>query len=349
MKFIKHILKNHLFPAILVVGVVAFLSLYFFGKLPAQQTGFSPGEYLDPPCGPTDPGCYVRIFPETPSSTKFLKYDQPTGTMVWDEPVLDGTFTNAEPTTQTVGGIPAGSTFPAPKTVQEMFDTLLYPYQLATFSSFYIDGQSTILEVGATLLGGAKDFKWGTTNSGNINTNSISIIDVTGGNAILASSLSNDGSESVNIGGDITKTSAVSHQWKIQGTNTNSALFYRLFTVDWRFKRYWGCSSLNDLGTNSARDSDIIALDGCSSGAGSEFTTSRTQTRNGMAPSAEYVYFAWPASFGGTINSFTVNGLLNNDWQLSERDFVNASGKSELYKIFRSNNLLTGTFNIAVQ
>ena len=37
-------------------------------------------------------------------------------------------FQNSNPTTITVGGIPEGTTFSTPHTVQQMFDALLYPY-----------------------------------------------------------------------------------------------------------------------------------------------------------------------------------------------------------------------------
>ena len=37
-------------------------------------------------------------------------------------------FQNSNPTLTTVGGIPAGSSFSTPQTIQQMFDALLYPY-----------------------------------------------------------------------------------------------------------------------------------------------------------------------------------------------------------------------------
>ena len=50
-------------------------------------------------------------------------------------------YVNSASTTSTVGGITAGSTFPAPgKTMQEMWDLLLYPYQPPAFTSFNQSG-----------------------------------------------------------------------------------------------------------------------------------------------------------------------------------------------------------------
>jgi hypothetical protein len=104
-------------------------------------------------------------------------------------------------------------------------------------------------------------------------------------------------------------------------------------TVSFMQKRYWGTNSAASLS-----DAQIRALS-------SEFSSSRTQTRT-ISPSAEYIYFAYPASFGAA--SFTVNGLPNTDWTLVTRAFVNASGYSESYRIYRSNNVLTGTYQVTI-
>jgi hypothetical protein len=98
-------------------------------------------------------------------------------------------------------------------------------------------------------------------------------------------------------------------------------------------KRYWGVSALTSLS-----DAQIIALN-------SELAATRVQSRT-FAPSGNYIYFAWPTSFG--TPTFTVNGLLNTAWTLVTRAFVNGSGHSSSYDIYRSNNLLTGTFVVAV-
>ena len=104
-------------------------------------------------------------------------------------------------------------------------------------------------------------------------------------------------------------------------------------TVSFMQKRYWGNSSQTSL-----NDAQIIALN-------SEFASSRSQSRT-VSPSGEYLYFAYPTSFGAA--TFTVNGLLNTDWMLDTRAFINASGYSESYRIYRSTNLLTGTYQIVV-
>ncbi len=109
-------------------------------------------------------------------------------------------------------------------------------------------------------------------------------------------------------------------------TNGNSS-------VTFMQKRYWGTNA-----NTSLNDAEILALS-------SEFSSSRSQSRTIIAAGA-YVYFAWPASYG--TGTFTVNGLPNTAWTLVTRAFVNASGYSESYNIYRSDNLLTGTYTIVV-
>lgn len=62
---------------------------------------------------------------------------------------------------------------------------------------------------------------------------------------------------------------------------------------------------------------------------------------------AQYMYFAYPTAWGDGI--FIVNGLLNSAWTLTTRNFVNASGYTESYRIYRSDNLLTGTYLVTIQ
>lgn len=105
-------------------------------------------------------------------------------------------------------------------------------------------------------------------------------------------------------------------------------------------KAYWG-----DSANTSLTDGQVIALS-------KDFYASRTVIAPEAAPktitcAAEYMYFAYPASFGAA--TFIVNGLLNTAWTLVTRDFVNASGATVSYRIYRSDNLLTGTYIVEIQ
>jgi hypothetical protein len=109
-------------------------------------------------------------------------------------------------------------------------------------------------------------------------------------------------------------------------------------TTTFGYKRYYGASSLATL-----TDSQIKALTNDLS------AQSRVQSRQIVCDN-EYIYLAWPDTWGGsTASSFTVNGLLNTAWtKVRSNSFTNDSGDTFNIAVFRSNNLLTGTFNIGV-
>ena len=90
-----------------------------------------------------------------------------------------------------------------------------------------------------------------------------------------------------------------------------------------RHKRYWGLSA-NAVIT----DAEILQLE-------SELATSRAQVRNDFTPTNEYIYIAYPVSFG--LATIKFNGYIaTSSWQRITRSFVNANGYSELYYIYRT-------------
>ena len=114
------------------------------------------------------------------------------------------------------------------------------------------------------------------------------------------------------------------------GTNTaiaNTSIYFR-------YSRYWGYNA-----SASLNDGQINALS-------HELATDRLQTRNGLAPSSQYIYIAYPAAWGAA--TFTVNGLPSTDWTLSVQSHTNSSGNTSSYNVYRTNNLLTGTYNVVV-
>lgn len=101
-------------------------------------------------------------------------------------------------------------------------------------------------------------------------------------------------------------------------------------TVSFLNKRYWGPQAATSL-----NDAQVIALN-------SEFASGFAGFNHTITCAAQYIYFAFPQSFG--VPNVNVNGLLNTAWTITPRAFVNASGASVNYYIYRSNNLLTGTY-----
>lgn len=243
------------------------------------------------------------------------------------------TYSNAAPTVSALGGIAAGSTF-AGKTMQQMWDALLYPYQVPAFSSFSISGQSTTLEVGAGVTAGSKTFAWATSNSGNITVNSLAISDVTGA-AALASGLANDGSEAISIS-EVVKTSATSHVWRITGTNTQAGSFTRDFTVSWRWRLYYGESTATTLDEAAIEALRVNAL---AAGANAAYAFN----------AGGYKWLCYPTAFG--LKTTFKDSATNLDVAMQPAETVsvtNAFGVTTNYYCHRTLNQLGGAITIQV-
>jgi hypothetical protein len=258
------------------------------------------------------------------------------------------TYVNPTPTTIAVGGISAGTTFPAPQTVQQMFDKLLYPYLPPTFSSFAITGITT-LEVGASIPASVT-FTWGTTNSTNVSTNSVTIGDQSQG-LTLATGQPNDGTQAVTMPASVTKTTATTHVFEISATNTNAIVFTRTLSVSWLWRLYYGASSNPTLSS-----ANILALAGQLSGYPGSYAM----------PAGGYKYICYAHAAGGQLNSVkdaatqfsipmatsTDNAAYSNvdggGYSYALVSHTNQFGVSTNYRVYRSKNILGGTMTVAV-
>jgi len=249
-------------------------------------------------------------------------------------PAGDATlYTNAVPIPTTIGGIASGTTF-TNKSMAQMWDSLLYPYQVPTFSAFSITGQATTIEVGASIPAN-RTFTWSTTNSSNINTNSISIIDVTGGNTTMASSLANDGTELITYSA-ISKNTATTHQFKIQATNSQSTVFNRTLTVSWLWNKYYGTSVSTSLDEPSIESLANAILS-------SSFAGSYTFAAGG------YKYICY-ASILGTATTFKDQST-NLDVPFEPVQVVsvtNVNGITTNFNVHRTTNILGSAITITV-
>lgn len=258
-------------------------------------------------------------------------------------------YTNATPTPSALGGIPAGTTFSS-QSMQQMWDALLYPYQYPAFSVFAISGQATTVEVGTT-ISGSKTFTWSTSNSSNVQVNSVIVKDNTN-NVTLASGLANDGTESISLPTSIQKTTQSSHQWGIEATNTNSSTFSTVFTVSWLWKLYYGTSTNATL-----NESDIEGL------INSTLTSSYSGTFSYAG--GGYKYFCFPTSFGSPSSFKDAATNLNVAMATNLDDAVffansanglyyglvsvtNVNGSTTNYRVYRSKNILGGSISIIV-
>ncbi len=260
-----------------------------------------------------------------------------------------GNYTTPSAIPITLGGVDVGTTY-ANTPISEVFDELFFPFLKPVFSSFKINSQSTLLEVGNTVVSGSKTFSWGTTNSSFVSPNTITIKDVTGGNVIIStptSGMTNDGSEIISIG-SVTKTTPAQHRWQIRAVRTNASAFARNFNVNWRWRVYYGTSALTGLtsaqitGLTSSQLDTTIINDDWSYVAGdykylcipstfsspSLFKDESTNLSVAMASDPEGY-----TEGSGTYKYITVN-------------VMNQYGVSQDYRVYRTRNSLGGSIDI---
>jgi hypothetical protein len=262
--------------------------------------------------------------------------DPPSTQHVWDPISADVTYTNANPTPEDVGGIPAGSTFSVVPN-SDMWTRLLYKYQAPVFSSFSISGQATTIEVGAS-ISGAQNFIWLTTNSGNVATDSINIYDITG-SATLFTGLANDGIEGYTFPSPIQLVTPGSYVWQIEGTNTDTppVTFDKNFIVNWDWRMHSGASANATL-TNS----QILAL------ANTSLATAFPTSVN-FAGGSTYFWYWIPSSFTQpTIFRDSTTGFQIDMEAAVTQSVTNVNSVATNYKGYRSTYQLAVGTTVAV-
>jgi len=275
------------------------------------------------------------------------------------------TFMNPDPTTATVGGIAANSTFPTPKTVQEMFDLLLYPYRAPTISLT----PNTIKEYGQSLT---HNLTWSVTKR----SNSILSVVVDGFNipTILPNQLIQTGTRNVigtysKISGSFPVSVANTFLMTVNDGTTNTTTSA---TLTWMNRIYWGTIDLSgltfpnpDLTLNpsyatfvtSAITSTLIRNlatgvgAGAGVGTGSDLSTTKNRTYNQINGNGRYLIFAWPSSVAGATNpTFTVGGFLVNLFTRVQTawPFTNQFNETTNYEVWVSNTAYNSPTNIVI-
>lgn len=119
------------------------------------------------------------------------------------------------------------------------------------------------------------------------------------------------------------------------GLGFNNSIVTNTASIAFRHYLSWGRSSLTNLG-----NSEIQTLHTTGGGAGREFQTTRQRSGISMTVSGQYVYFAYPASFGAA--TFRVNGFPNSAFTNTTVTYTNASGNVSSFLIYRTLELITG-------
>lgn len=252
-----------------------------------------------------------------------------------------GTYTNASPTPVTLGGIPAGSTFSS-VTFQDMFDSLLYPYQSPAFTSFTSSLFSTY-EVGQDLTSGINTINYNISNSANflpVQPNGLQTTNITGATFVLADPLSlvASGSFQITIPVSFNLTSPGTRTVSLSGTNTNSVVFSSTGTATWRYRIYYGNESNSSLVA-----AQVLAL--------SNNPLSANSSGNYSYPAAAgtYKWICYPTTMT-TLTTFTDTSTnLNVPFEAPVVvSITNGYGVIANYNCHRSTNQLGGAINIAM-
>jgi hypothetical protein len=111
--------------------------------------------------------------------------------------------------------------------------------------------------------------------------------------------------------------------------NDGTAVTSASFEVKFLSKIFWG-ESINAVLTNA----DILGLN-------QELAASRIQTRLFDCTGGKYFYVIYPASYGNA--SFQTGGFLYTGYDLSQINLTNIYGHTELYNIYRSGTVQTGS------
>lgn len=280
--------------------------------------------------------------------------DNPIWTLLSGGAGSGATWTPQGPTTSDdVGGVDTGTDLgTVPVTIESTLLSIFYPYAAPRFTSFSITGQSQTLEVGTT-ISGTKSFAWTFANASNIEPDTMDIIDVTAG-VNLETDIPITSPFSTDVG-TVQLTAPGSYSWRGEADNTNLVTFQSsLFTVNWRWRLYYGTSASTTL-----NEAAIESL------ASSTLAVSEGGTYSFAA--GNYKYFAWPDDFGSptastgfkdTATSLAVSmatnlddafyGNVENGWYYGLVTVTNVEGIATDYRVYRTKNTLGSTINILV-
>ena len=153
---------------------------------------------------------------------------------------------------------------------------------------------------------------------------------------VYGSNFASDGTEDINIGGDIIKSSAETNTWKISAQNTRGQSISRNFNVNWRWRTYYGTSSQETLTESEIKSLISTSLD-------ANFTGNKSVAGGG------YKYFAYPTDFGLKTNFQDVTSgfavAMNPALTVT---LVNDFGISTDYYVHRTTNPIVGALIVAV-
>lgn len=254
-------------------------------------------------------------------------------------------FLNNEPTTVSVGGIDAGTTFSEPMYMQDMWNMLLYPYIEPIID---INITPSVLEYGD--LDGLSinylELNWSVVKK----TNTIESIIVDGvlvENDIYSGVMNATGTHSWNTN-DISQF----NNFNIE-VNDGKNIITKNTKLTWLNNIYWGYIDLNNVNLtynpqyiidviNICTDEAILALDGAGVGNGKELSITKSKKFNDINGNGKHLIFAWPSAFNNSKTPiFKTNGFINTAFTCVRTDssFENKNGFTTKYEVWVSNTI----------
>ncbi len=248
------------------------------------------------------------------------------------------TYTNTTLVPKAIGDIAQGEDFDK-ISHDDLFTKILYPYILPIISTFTTS--TNIVEMGTTL--GSDTFTW--TNGpdiygrGNIDLAINYVLrDVTAG-ADIANNVSLLAGDNIAHNTGVQKTSGIpqaTNVFRITGTNTRAATFFKELTVYWKWRLFWGKST-----STPANYADLVAL----TNGGSKLTTTENGSHALTAGAFEDQYLAYPEDWG-TATTIKVGGF---EWArtMSVVSINNGSATTN-YNIYKSDNATSAAMTLVV-
>jgi hypothetical protein len=127
-------------------------------------------------------------------------------------------------------------------------------------------------------------------------------------------------------------------------TTTASESVSAITSMVFSHKKYFYGDNQDLIAFNDVNTSTNLNLNDTS--GKSEFSSTRVKSTFSINLTNQFLYYIYPTSFGAS--SFTINGLLNTDFSFKDFTFTNQYGYVATFRMYRSNNILNGTFNVAV-
>ena len=245
-------------------------------------------------------------------------------------------YSNSTAVPVTIGGISAGATFTA-KTMSEMWNALLYPYQAPSFSSFANAGLIATYELGQTIAVGSNSFSWAFNNASSVSPNTVTIVQNVSPSSTIYGPGSNTSPTAITLTAVYSAgTSTTTTLYTISATNTSGSSFSTNISRSWRPKIYYG--------TNAASPLNAAAIKALTS---SPLASGFAGTYSFAA--GNYKYFCYPSSFG-TATTFK-DSSTNLDVAMETLYVVsitNTYGVTANYNVHRTTNILGSSISIII-